>query len=84
MANGGEGEPASHKDKTLMIAAPHLVLDGIELAARAVGARKAYLCVHQDADEVRARLTAALLQRASPQTPWSGGAPATSDFLGTA
>jgi NADH:ubiquinone oxidoreductase subunit F (NADH-binding) len=46
VANGAEGEPASHKDRLLLLRAPHLVLDGISLAAFAVGATEAYLVVH--------------------------------------
>ncbi len=46
VANGCEGDPASHKDGVLMEIAPHLVLDGIVLAARVVGAADAVLCVH--------------------------------------
>jgi NADH:ubiquinone oxidoreductase subunit F (NADH-binding) len=46
VANGAESEPASGKDRLLLTRAPHLVLDGIALAAEAVGATRAYLCVH--------------------------------------
>jgi NADH:ubiquinone oxidoreductase subunit F (NADH-binding) len=46
VGNGAEGEPASHKDRHLLWLAPHLVLDGLQLAAEAVGARRAYLYVH--------------------------------------
>jgi NADH:ubiquinone oxidoreductase subunit F (NADH-binding) len=45
VANGMESEPASEKDQALLARTPHLVLDGIELAATAVGADTAYLCL---------------------------------------
>ena len=46
--NGAEGEPASHKDEALLTLAPHLVLDGLQLAAEAVGAGRAILYVRRD------------------------------------
>jgi len=62
VANGAEGEPAAHKDKTLLYADPHLVLDGLQLAAEAVGARQAFVYVHRDA-RVLKRLHEAVEQR---------------------
>ncbi len=60
VGNGAEGEPLSDKDRTLLTAAPHLVLDGLVLTARAVGARVAHLVV---ADPESARLLRGELTR---------------------
>ncbi len=43
--NAAEGEPASLKDRTLCQMAPHLMLDGGQLAAHAVGADEVIVCV---------------------------------------
>jgi NADH:ubiquinone oxidoreductase subunit F (NADH-binding) len=58
VANGMESEPASVKDASLLARTPHLVLDGIALAAAAVGASAAYLCVSRpdQADALRSCL----------------------------
>lgn len=46
VANGAESEPASRKDNLLLRAAPNLVLDGLQLAAEAIGASEAHLFLH--------------------------------------
>ena len=63
VANGAEGEPASCKDRLLLTRLPHLVLDGIAVAAHAVGAREAYLCVHGQETDLLGALEHAVAQR---------------------
>jgi NADH:ubiquinone oxidoreductase subunit F (NADH-binding) len=48
IGNGAEGEPASAKDKTLLSTNPHLVLDGIQVAARVTAATRAFIYVHEE------------------------------------
>jgi NADH:ubiquinone oxidoreductase subunit F (NADH-binding) len=62
VANGAEGEPAAHKDALLLRVAPNLVLDGLQLAAEAVGATEVHLCVHRGNDY--SELRKAVAQRA--------------------
>ncbi len=64
LANGGEGEPLSRKDRTLMEQRPHLVIDGALLAAGAVGAEEIVLYVGADhTGAIRA------MQRAAGERP---------------
>lgn len=51
VANGEEGEPASVKDRWLLRNRPHLVLDGLRLAAAVVGADRAHVYVSDPESE---------------------------------
>ena len=65
VANGAEGEPASMKDRVLLQHAPHLVIDGAAVAARAVGASEIHFVVDRADRWGRAALQHALDARAS-------------------
>jgi NADH:ubiquinone oxidoreductase subunit F (NADH-binding) len=64
VANGVEGEPASHKDSLLMRINPHLVLDGATVAAAAVGARRIMIAVGRNSTSAHSSLAAAIAERA--------------------
>jgi NADH:ubiquinone oxidoreductase subunit F (NADH-binding) len=63
VVNAGEGEPASAKDSVLLVAAPHLVLDGAEAVARALGAPGIHVVVGHDRAAARMALDDALAER---------------------
>ena len=63
VVNAAEGEPASLKDRTLMRARPHLVLDGGELAASSLGAEEVIVCVCAGARASAEQAAAAIAER---------------------
>ncbi len=63
VANGAESEPLSAKDGTLLRQRPHLVLDGLLLAAETLGARRAVVWLHGDDLGAYRVLRAALAER---------------------
>ena len=60
--NGGEDEPGSKKDRILMENLPHLVIEGVVLAAYAIGADKAYLYINANYQAATKCITDALAQ----------------------
>ena len=71
VGNAAEGEPASSKDAALLRLAPHLVLDGLQAAAEAVGARSACLYLPRShpggGPDLAGQLRTALASRAEPE-----------------
>jgi NADH:ubiquinone oxidoreductase subunit F (NADH-binding) len=65
VVNATEGEPASRKDCTLCELTPHLILDGAVLAAIAVGADEAIVCVCDSAPDAGASIAAAIEERST-------------------
>jgi NADH:ubiquinone oxidoreductase subunit F (NADH-binding) len=63
VVNAAEGEPASLKDRTLCQMAPHLMLDGAALAARAVGADEVLVCVCESSPASIDSVGEAIVQR---------------------
>ena len=55
VANGTEGEPASHKDAVLLAHDPDLVIDGALAAADAVGAREVIIAISRASRTALAR-----------------------------
>jgi NADH:ubiquinone oxidoreductase subunit F (NADH-binding) len=65
VVNGMESEPAAGKDKLLLRRAPHLVLDGAELAALAIGADRITVAVHRGTGVAGELLTAVADRKAA-------------------
>ena len=63
VVNAMEGEPASHKDQTLLNTNPHLVLDGAEFLASIVGAKDIAVCVSREASTSVNNLKRAIHER---------------------
>jgi hypothetical protein len=63
VVNAMEGEPGSHKDRTLLSANPHLVLDGAEILASLIGAKHIAICVARDNPTVVNHLKRAVHER---------------------
>jgi NADH:ubiquinone oxidoreductase subunit F (NADH-binding) len=70
VVNATEGEPASLKDRTLLETLPHLVLDGAALAARAIGAEEAIVCVCESAGVGYERTEQAIAERSRLPGHW--------------
>jgi NADH:ubiquinone oxidoreductase subunit F (NADH-binding) len=60
VCNGAEGEPATFKDRAILRASPHSVVEGVAIAAFAVGAERAFIAVKEQFEPEIERLAAAV------------------------
>lgn len=77
VVNGAESEPVAGKDGTIWRQRPHLVIDGLVLAARALHADRVVIWLHGDDFGARAAITTALRER-----PWTDGVPSAEIVMG--
>ncbi len=66
VVNLSEGEPASSKDTALALTRPHLVLDGVVVAARALAAREVHVVLPGERPMAAAAMRTALAERDDP------------------
>jgi NADH:ubiquinone oxidoreductase subunit F (NADH-binding) len=60
VCNGAEGEPGTFKDRALMRANPYQLVEGVVIAAFAVGATEAFICVKASFERERSAITRAV------------------------
>ncbi|MDQ4005902.1 MAG: SLBB domain-containing protein [Actinomycetota bacterium] len=65
VCNGAEGEPGTFKDRWLLRTNPYQVLEGLAIAAHAVGAQKAFIGVKAGFEREIGRLRAAMEEMAA-------------------
>ena len=78
VCNGDEGDPGAFMDRTVMEGDPHLLLEGMAIAAFAIGAKRAYLYVRAEYPLAIERLRRAIAE--AEQRHWLGPAIAGSQF----
>jgi NADH:ubiquinone oxidoreductase subunit F (NADH-binding)/NADH:ubiquinone oxidoreductase subunit E len=78
VCNADESEPGTFKDRVLMEADPHLLLEGIAIAGYAVGAHEGYIYIRGEYTLAAARLQQAILQ--AEAAGWLGKNVAASGF----
>ncbi|MGH9112037.1 MAG: NADH-ubiquinone oxidoreductase-F iron-sulfur binding region domain-containing protein [Acidimicrobiales bacterium] len=60
VCNGAEGEPATFKDRAIIRASPHSIVEGVAIAAFAIGAERAFIAVKERFEPEIERLAAAV------------------------
>jgi NADH:ubiquinone oxidoreductase subunit F (NADH-binding)/NADH:ubiquinone oxidoreductase subunit E len=78
VCNADESEPAAFKDRVLMEGDPHLLLEGMALAAYAVGSSQGYIYIRGEYETAERRLERAIEQ--AERAGWLGEKVGGSDF----
>lgn len=65
VCNGAEGEPGTFKDRALLRTNPYQVVEGMIIAAFAIGAEEAYICVKASFEREREAVTRAVQEMQS-------------------
>ena len=63
ICNADEGEPGTFKDRVLLTERPHLLIEGMTIAARAVGAAEGLIYLRGEYAYLRAHLASVLAER---------------------
>jgi NADH:ubiquinone oxidoreductase subunit F (NADH-binding) len=71
VVNAMESEPASRKEEALLSCAPHLVLDGAELVAAALGSPEIVVCIADDRRRLASRFELYAAERPAVWSPAS-------------
>jgi NADH-quinone oxidoreductase subunit F len=78
VVNADEGEPGTHKDRTLMEENPHACIEGCIIASYGIGAHVAYIYVRDELHLSKARLEGAIQE--ARQKGYLGKTPFGKDF----
>lgn len=78
VVNADEGEPGTHKDRTLMECNPHACIEGTIIACYGIGAHVGYIYVRDELHLSKARLEDAIVE--AREKGYLGGAPFGSPF----
>ena len=62
VCNADESEPGTFKDRELMQSAPHMLIEGMIIAAYAAGANRSFIYIRGEYEEVADILDAALVE----------------------
>lgn len=78
VVNADEGEPGTHKDRTLMELNPHACIEGCIIACYGIGAHVAYIYVRDELHLSKARLERAIVEARAKG--WLGPTPFGKDY----